>query len=259
MPTDWNKVQQALSPLKSFEEMVKRWQEALAFEFVRSAYNYSLPALLDYTHRCLGKDTRGRFGDYESRLTAILTALQECGVRDVLDLAERTSTRPGLEALADLSGLAAHEIAIALQFLSYWFIPTAKPLSSLVRPGSELEAAIQTLRRQGIRSNLELLQDGRTRLGREQIVESSGLPAAVVEELVQRADLSRLPWASKATISNIIGAGYGSLSRLVDAEPEQLYQDFFRYGAAIGKNLKLGNEIDNSYRIAKLMPRVVEG
>ena len=170
--------------------MVKRWQEALAFEFVRSAYNYSLPALLDYTHRCLGEDTRGRFGDYESRLSAILTALQECGVRDVLDLAERTSTRPGLEALADLSGLEAHEIAIALQYLSYWFIPAAKPLSSLVRPGSELEAAIQTLRLQGIRSNLEMLHGGPTPLGREQIVESSGLPAAVVEELVQRADLA---------------------------------------------------------------------
>ena len=72
------------------------------------------------------------------------------------------------------------------------------------------------------------------------------------------ADFSRLPWASKATIANIIGAGYGSLDRFRNANPEQLYADFFRYGESIGKNLKLGNEIENSYRIAKIVPVLVQ-
>jgi hypothetical protein len=85
------------------------------------------------------------------------------------------------------------------------------------------------------------------------------LPLEHVLSLVNRADLSRLPWASKATISNIIGAGYGSLAKLADAEPEKLYEDFYRYGKSIGKNLKLGNEIESSYRIARLVPRLVEG
>jgi hypothetical protein len=76
--------------------------------------------------------------------------------------------------------------------------------------------------------------------------------------MVNRADLSRLPWASKATISNIIGAGYGSLAQLANADPEQLYADFFAYGQSIGKNLKLGNEIENIYRIAKIVPALVE-
>jgi hypothetical protein len=63
-----------------------------------------------------------------------------------------------------------------------------------------------------------------------------------------------MPWASKATISNLIGAGYGSLAQLAAADPERLYADFFGYGEAIGKNLKLGNEIENSYRIAQIVP-----
>jgi len=67
-----------------------------------------------------------------------------------------------------------------------------------------------------------------------------------------------MPWASKATISNIMGAGYGSLAQLADANPEQLYADFFRYGKAIGKNLKLGNEIENSHRIAKIVPALLQ-
>ena len=74
---------------------------------------------------------------------------------------------------------------------------------------------------------------------------------------MNRADLSRMPWASKATISNIIGAGYENVARLASADSQQVYKDYFRYGASIKKNLKLGNEIDNSHRIAKLMPVVL--
>jgi hypothetical protein len=84
------------------------------------------------------------------------------------------------------------------------------------------------------------------------------MPQPAVDELVNRADFSRMPWASKATISNIIGAGYGSLAQLANADAEKLYADFFRYGDAIGKNLKLGNEIENSYRIARIVPALVK-
>jgi hypothetical protein len=70
--------------------------------------------------------------------------------------------------------------------------------------------------------------------------------------------ISRLHWTSKATISNIIGAGFGSLSKLKNANLEKLSEDFYRYGKSIGKNLKFGNEIENLHRIAKLFPVLVE-
>jgi hypothetical protein len=56
----------------------------------------------------------------------------------------------------------------------------------------------------------------------------------------------------------INGSGYGSIAQLANANPEQLYADFFRYGKTIGKNLKLGNEIENSYRIAKIIPVLLQ-
>jgi hypothetical protein len=102
------------------------------------------------------------------------------------------------------------------------------------------------------------LQQGISAAGRRSLAEASGLSGKTVSELVNRADFSRLPWASKATISNIIGAGYASMSQLANANPEQLYADFFAYGKRIGKNLKLGNEIENSYRIARIVPKLVE-
>ena len=90
------------------------------------------------------------------------------------------------------------------------------------------------------------------------MTESSGLPEQVITELVNRADFSRLPWSSKATISNIMGTSYGSLARLSTANPDELFADFFAFGRCIGKNLRLGNEIENSYRIAKLVPPLVQ-
>jgi hypothetical protein len=72
------------------------------------------------------------------------------------------------------------------------------------------------------------------------------------------ADYACMPWARKATISNLIGVGYSSLVRLANAEFQQVSDDFYRYGAAIGKNLKFGNEVESSYRIAKILPAVVK-
>ena len=41
------------------------------------------------------------------------------------------------------------------------------------------------------------------------------------------------------------------------ADPERLADEYYRYGKSIEKNLKLGNEIENSQRIAKILPVVV--
>jgi hypothetical protein len=255
---DWNEVEKALIPIKNFQDLGRRWQESLAYPFVRAAYNFSMPKLSDYTHRCLGGDARGRYDEYEALLARIIIALDLAGVKDVLDLSERATTRPGFEALVEQGEMSAVELAHLLQYLTYWFIPISKPLSSLVQDYPEILSAVKKLREGGIRTNLDMLQRGSRLAGRQAIVKASGVSIAIIDELVNRADFSRMPWASKATISNIIGAGYGSLARLAGANPEQLYQDFFRYGAAIGKNLKLGNEIENSHRIAKLVPVVVQ-
>jgi hypothetical protein len=40
------------------------------------------------------------------------------------------------------------------------------------------------------------------------------------------------------------------------ANPEKLMADFLTYGRSTGKNLKLGNEIESSYRITKIIPQI---
>ena len=175
-----------------------------------------------------------------------------------MDLKEQTSSQQNLELFVQQSGISVYDIVAVLKYLIYWFIPPEKYLSGLVRDDASIRNAIKVLAEQGVRTNLQVLQAGITSAGRKSLADSSGLPAEVITELVNMADFSRLPWASKATISNIVGAGYGSMSKLANADPDQLYIDFFNYGKSIGKNLKLGNEIENSYRIAKIVPVLLQ-
>jgi hypothetical protein len=169
---DWNEVNQALNPLKNYEECTQRLCSSLSFAFVRKAYNFDLPTLATYTQQLLGGDARGRYTGYAAWLERIIQDLVKAGMTGVVDLLAKVERRKQLE----------------------WFL----------------------------------------------------------------ADYARMPRASKATISNLIGAGYSSLARLANAELQQVSDDFYRYGAAIGKNLKFGNEVESSYRIAKILPVVVK-
>ena len=259
MPINWDEIQKSLSPLKDYEDCCSRYRISYAYPFVAQTFNFSMPELADYSQKLLGGDARGRYTEYLSKLTLTFAGLHLAGVENVLHLTKRTGTRLKLEGFVEQSGLDPLGVISVLKYLVYWFFPGEKYLSGLLRPDASTSQALKALSILGVRTNLQLLQQGLTPMRRKALSEQSGLPAETILSLVNRADLSRLPWASKATISNIIGAGYPSLSQLATAEPEKLYADFFRYGKSIGKNLKLGNEIENSYRIASIVPKLVEG
>lgn len=258
MSVDWNELQAELYPIKDYDDLRRRWQDAFAYSFVRNVYNFTIPAIATYTHCLLGGDTRSRYTEYVQRLAKTFHQLEQAGVQNILDLITQVDTRDQFETFVTKTDVPAKDLIAVLKYLVYWFIPTKKQLGELIRADSPLGDAIKVLRQVGIRTNLDLLQRGSTQANRQLLIKESGLPEGAVHELVNRADFSRMPWASKATISNIIGAGYGSLAELANANPEQLYADFYRYGASIGKNLKSGNEIDNSYRIAQMMPVLLQ-
>jgi hypothetical protein len=258
MSVDWAEMRKEMYPIKDYADLRRRWQDAFAYAFVSETYNFTMLEMADYTQRLLGEDARNRYSEYAHRLIETFNQLHGAGVRDMLDFVRRIDTCEQFEMFTKQTRVNESDIIAALKYLVYWFIPTKKLLSGLVDKDSPITHAVQVLRGLGIRTNLDILQQGRTLTNRKILADTSGLPEAEIDELVNRADFSRMPWASKATISNIFGAGYGSLVKLAHADPEQLCQDFYRYGASIEKNLKFGNEIDSSHRIAKIMPLIVE-
>jgi len=258
MIVNWVELQKALSPLKDYEDLCKRFRVSFSFPFIRQSFNFTPSEMIDFTHKLLGGDNRSRYTEYESSLVKIFTELQRAGIKDIMEFTERTASREKFQLFTQQSELEPSETITALKYLVYWFVPQEKYLSGLVKSDTSIMDAIKVLNVSGLRTNLELLQAGLTPDGRAALEEKTGLVPEVILDLVNRADFSRMPWSSKATISNIIGAGYGSIAQLADADPDRLYADFFNYGKRIGKNLKLGNEIENSYRIARIVPRLVK-
>jgi hypothetical protein len=259
MTIDWQQLEKDLSPIKNYKDLCKRFNRSFSYPFIRKTFDFSIPAMIDYTHRLLGGDSRGRYKEYEARITQGLTKLNQAGCESVFNLTRQTDSREKFELYVERVGIPASEIIQVLKYLVYWFIPGEKYLSGLVRNDPASSEVIKVMAVHSIRTNLQLLQRGISAEGRISLAEITGLPPEVIMGLVNRADFSRMPWASKATISNIIGAGYTSMAQLANAYPEQLYADFFQHGKDIGKNLKFGNEIDNSYRIAKIIPVLVQG
>lgn len=258
MLVDWDEVQRKLSPIKGYDDLCRRLQLSLSYSFVRLTFNFSMSELMTYSQKLLGGDSRGRYTDYASQVVNIFAELQHAGVQNAIDLIGRVADREHFENFAQQSGISPFDLVAVLKYLIYWFIPSEKYLSGLVRVNPSISEAIKILGDQGIKTNLQLLHAGITAAGRKSLADSTRLPLDVITELVNRADFSRLPWASKATISNIIGAGYPSLAQLANANPDQLVADYYRYGKSIGKNLRLGNEIESSYRIAKIVPVLLQ-
>lgn len=112
-----------------------------------------------------------------------LDRLQQARVADIQDLVARVESAERFERFSEQSGISVTDLAAVLKYLIYWVIPGEKYLSGLVREDPLSSQAIQALRRAGIRTNLELLQAGRTLAGRQALAEASGLPAAVILDL----------------------------------------------------------------------------
>lgn len=258
MSINWHELHKEMFPIKDYDDLRQRWQVAFAYDFLRQAYNFNLPKMVGYTHLLLGGDARKRYEQYAQALVETLQQLHQAGVSDILELVSQVDSTHQFETFIDKTAIPAREVIALLKYLVYWFIPAKKYLSGLMVKDSPLLPAIQVLREVGVRTNLDLLDQGNTPAGRLALTAASGLPQAEILDLVNWADFSRLPWTSKATIANIMGAGYRSIAQLAGADPQQLTVDFFSYGKVIGKNLKLGNEIENSHRIAKILPPVLQ-
>jgi hypothetical protein len=257
MPVNWDEMQKEMYPIKDYDALRQRWQYAFSYSFVCETYNFTMPEISDYTQRLMGGDTRNRYEDYSQRLIETFIQLHQARVRDIMDLVMQVDTCESFEAFTDQAMVHAKDAIAVLKYLVYWVIPAKKYLSGLVMKDTPIIEAIKALRSLGIRTNLDILQQGLTSVDRKAIAEASRLPEEEIDEIANRADFSRMPWASKATISNIIGAGYGRIVELANADLEQLQRDFHSYGASIGKNLRFGNEIESSYRIAKIIPLIL--
>src|SRR5512138_3850731 len=149
MSVDWNKVQQALYPMKDYEDLAGRLERSFGYPFVRESFNFTMPQLVEYTRLGVGSDPKNRYADYAALLTDIFNQLNEAGSENLQDLCARTGSRDKLQDFSEETGIQAEDIALVLKYVVYWFIPGEKYLSGLIRPDPGHATCLEALRDQG--------------------------------------------------------------------------------------------------------------
>jgi hypothetical protein len=256
---NWDEVERLVKPSPNYQTLIKRLQEAYTYEFVRQYYTHTMAEAERYATDLLGCNPKRRHGDWLGRLRRVFRQFEEMGVKDYPDLIDRIETRSGLEDFFGKSGLTLAEIIGVLRYLHNWVLPSKMYLRALIDKGDQRALAhVTALREHGFRFTLDILELRRTRQGRKELCYQMGAPYGFVYEMVNRADFTRMPFASGATVRHYFHGGCTTLQALANADLSTLTEEITAHFNAIGKNLKRAMELDSGIAIARVVPSVVE-
>ena len=259
MGIDWEEVEELVKPSPNYQTLIKRLQEVLSYEFVKKHYGHNMKDASEYATKLLGGDPRQRYGEYLERLKVTFGQLDRLGIKNYQEFIDLIDKKEKLEKFYDKTGLAIYEIVRVLHYLLNWVLPTRKYLRELIE--KENQTAMQDvvcLRENGIRFTLDILENGRTKQGREEIARVTGIPEDRVFEYANRADFTRMPYVSGSTVRHYFNGGCDSIEKLASANLTTLAEDMDRYFNEIGKNRKRTLELDSGIVNAKALPKLIE-
>jgi hypothetical protein len=254
---DWDELDRRLRP--NFMEHVTLVRQSLSYAFIREAYGHTMPQASAFAIAMLGCDPKHRYDAWLLDLTAAYRSLDDYGVTGYLDLVERITTRQGVEVLLAETAIPTSQFAGLIHLRRYWVIPQQHPARELIDPEDPVgKEYIRLLKAEGITGSLDVLEHCRIVEVRRLLAARVGIPQDFVDGLVQRADMRRLPYHSRKTISHLIHAGAGSIAVLAASDPQTLLAQVLAYGQSIGKDLHYGVEPMGSALIARVLPPLVE-
>jgi Domain of unknown function (DUF4332) len=236
MKIDWSTVKK--STLWSYEELIAKLQAGLSYSFVQEYYDHTLPQALDYA----GRIRRGYLQDQGEMTVHVETAasgLSDLGMRwrgTYSELLCRVGTRSECVAFVEQTGLEFGRLIQLLHYLLRWVLPFQVPLREFVEVESPKAARLLTgLTEQGVKSNLDLLETGRTPAGRQALVRGATVTAHELLALVHRADISRLAYVRGRTVKHLCGGGYDTLEKIARADLAEMEARMDAYYRTLGK------------------------
>lgn len=264
MGIDWAEIERLVKPAPNYGTLVKRNLQILSYDFVRKYYNHSMNQAKNYTTRLLGDYAAcmhaPKYGEYMEKLNKVFKQLDSLGVKNYLEFMHHVKTKEKLEKFHSEAGLSVQEIIRTIKYLFYWILPSKKYLRELIDADNQKHLKfVTTLRENGLRFTLDILEKGRTKEGRQRIAKETGVPEDFIYDLVNRADLTRMPYISGKTVKHYFGGGYNSLEKLANADLDQLTKDMKEYFDSIGIKLRASfMELDSRIVIAEILPKIVE-
>jgi hypothetical protein len=122
-------------------------------------------------------------------------------------------------------------------------------------------AHVSKLEACGLKTAEQLLMAGSTPFARRQLTDETGIPEAIILELVQLSDLSRLPGVKGTRARLYLDAGVDSIETMADWEPDALRQLVSRFVERTGFDgiPPLPQEVSSTVACARKLPKVLEG
>ncbi len=255
MGVDWSEVKK--TTLWTYEELMEKLTNALSYDFVSQYYDRKISKVRQFLQALLDRKDN-KHATYLNSVLATLRDIEVFGVGTISGLLEFIPTREQLEHFIHTSIIEFHDMVRLLNCLLRWILPFSRPIAEFIRKGERIESEyLSILRKQGVRFNLDMLEQYRQKCSRDELGEE--VPSLYVIELLHRTDISRIPYVSGKTVHTLCGAGYDTLDKIADANQEQIEESVSDYLRSIGVTYSRSFlDIEGAINQAKAIPRILE-
>ena len=255
MEIDWSEVKRIT--LWSYEELIEKLLRVLSYEFVQKHYDHSMREAAEYVGRLLGYDQK--YYVKTNALTELFRKLDAVKIKNFEELLHEIENREKCEEFLGKTGLSFTKLICALNCIFRWILPFCLYLKELIDPNDEAQKGyLEELKKIGIRFNLDALERGRTEENRKRISRETAIPETFICILVNRADMTRLPYSNRKTVRHLCAAGYDSVDKIAQADLTHLMEDMKAYFNKIGIRLSRSFiDLEGIMRWTKAIPKIV--
>lgn len=241
---EWNFYQNPRQPYDNF--VANYIFKPLKFTVVQRHYNRPLAEFVrelpDLMHRLSTVYGPGGSGWFAQTIRQI----EKAGSRDLYAFLDRAATCEQAQGFLETSGIPRLCLMGWMDYLKQWWFPIPATLRQLVEEGEPpYDTALAQLKAVKIASSLALLEAAAEPEGRAALSRKAGISADVLLDLVQRADVSRLPYTSGGAVKRLWLMGYQSLSVVRAADAREYADRIKAYFAGGGKGSTFDSRMEN--------------
>jgi len=255
MQIDWTIIKK--KTLWNYEELIQKILDVMSYEFVSKHYEHNMKEARNYSAQLLG--CHQKYADYTKRLTEVFNNLENSGTHSYSDLIHQVKSREKCVEFLRKRKLPFENLVLVLNHIFRWILPHKLYLRELINIGDETEKHyVEVLRQRGVRFNLDLLERGWSEKGRKTLSQETGVPEDFILSLVNRADMSRLPYSNRKTVKHLCLGGYDSIEKIAQTDSSQMIDSMQSYFGKIGVKPTGFIDLEGIQRWANTIPRVVE-
>jgi hypothetical protein len=262
MKIDWDSVKK--QTLWSYEDLIAKLQSVLNYNFVQEHYNHTFKQAQNYAKKIRSGYLQNR-GDktiFIDNMVANLEKFEILRIKNYTTLVCQVETRELCITFLHQTDLEFDQLIQTLNYLLRWVLPFKTPIREFIDVNSVTEMKyLNSLKQLKIGSNLDIIDIGRDKAGREKLSSITEIPPAFIMGLVNKADISRLAYVRGKTVGHLCGSGYDTLEKLAKANLVEMEVKMEAYYKTLGKSLSdFKAVIPLTWMVggAKILPRVVK-